>query len=203
VVYTLNNENELVIEYSATVDRATIINLTNHVYFNLHGDMSQNVLDHFVYIPADKVIESNEQLIPTGKVISVLGTPLDFIHSQKIGSRINDVFPGQLFPGKGYVVAYVLNQTDRPLKPAAKVLEKKSGRVLEVYTDQPCLQFYNAWLMDGTDTGKNGQQYHASAGLALETQAYPDAPNHSCFPSIVLKPEETYRQKTIYRFSVD
>ena len=203
VVYTLSSDNEMVIDYSATVDESTIINLTNHVYFNLHGDMSQNVLDHFLYVSGEKAIESNEQLIPTGNVIHVLNTPLDFTHSQKIGSRIHESFPGQLFSGKGYVVAYVLNKTDPALQLAAKVEEKKSGRVLELYTDQPCLQFYNAWLMDGTDIGKNGEQYNSSAGLALEAQGYPDAPNHSKFPSIVLKPGETYRQKTIYRFSVN
>lgn len=202
VMYTLSNDNELVIDYSATADQPTIINLTNHAYFNLHGDKSKKVLDHFLYIPADKVIESNEHLIPTGDIISVAGTPLDFTHLQKIGSRIDQSFPGQLFAGKGYAVAYVLNKTDRSLPLAAKVEERESGRVMELYTDQPCLQFYNAWLMDGTDTGKNGQPYYASAGFALEAQGYPDAPNHAGFPPVILNPGDAYRQKMIYRFSV-
>lgn len=202
VVYSLTDDNELIIDYSATADQSTIVNLTNHAYFNLHGDGSKNVLDHFLYISADKVIESNEQLIPTGNIISVAGTPLDFTHLQKIGSRIDESFPGQLFAGKGYAVAYVLNKADRSLQLAAKVEERESGRVMELYTDQPCLQFYNAWLMDGTDTGKNGEPYYASAGFALEAQGYPDAPNHPGFPSLILNPGDAYRQTTIYRFSV-
>lgn len=201
-MYTLSNDNELVVNYSATADKPTIINLTNHVYFNLHGNRSQDVLNHFLCIPADNVIGSNEQLIPTGEIIPVLSTPLDFTLSQKIGSRIHEAFPGQLFPGKGYVVAYVLNKPDRSLQLAAKVEETESGRVLEVYTDQPSLQFYNAWLMDGTDIGKNSQKYNSSAGLALEAQGFPDAPNHTDFPSIILSPGETYHQKTLYRFSI-
>jgi len=203
VVYTLNNDNALVIDYSATADKPTVINLTNHAYFNLHGNMTKNVLDHFLCIHAENVIESNEHLIPTGKIIYVSGTPLDFTDLNKIGSRIDETFPGQLFAGKGYVVTYVLNKADDPFQIAAKVEERESGRTMEVYTDQQCLQFYNAWLMDATDTGKNGEQYNSSAGFALEAEGYPDAANHSYFPSIELNPGEIYHQKTIYKFSVE
>ena len=203
VIYTLTNKNEIKIDYSAHADKTTIINLTNHAYFNLHGDMAQTVMDHFLCIPSNSAIECNDQLTPTGKVIPVLNTPLDFTHSQKIGSRIHENFPGQLFPGKGYAVGFVLNEDGTPLKLAASVEEKKSGRLLQVYTDQPSLQFYNAWLFDGSDLGKNGQRYYGSSGFALEAQGFPDAPNHSNFPPIFLEPGQVYHQETIYRFLVN
>lgn len=202
VSYTLSNDNSMKIDYSALTDKATLINLTNHAYFNLHGDMERNVLDHFLYIQSDFTVESNEELIPTGNIISVKGTLLDFTYSQKIGLRINEEFPGQLFPGKGYAVAYVLNETNLSLRFAARVEEKESGRIMEVYTNQPNLQFYNAWLFDGTDVGKNRQRYYPSSGFALEAQGYPDAPNHSNFPSIILNRGQVYQQETIYRFLV-
>lgn len=202
VVYTLSNDNEMKIGYSALTDKPTPINLTNHAYFNLHGNMDRNVLDHFLCIQSNSSIESNEELIPTGKIISVIGTPLDFTHPQKIGLRINEEFSGQLFAGKGYVVAYVLNETNLSLRFATSVEEKESGRFMQVYTNQPNLQFYNAWLFDGTDVGKNGQRYYCSSGFALEAQGYPDAPNHCNFPSIILNPGQVYQQETIYRFLV-
>jgi aldose 1-epimerase len=203
VIYTLSNENGIRMDYSAFTDEPTVINLTNHAYFNLHGDMSRNVLDHLLCIHAESSIESNENLIPTGKIIFIKDTPLDFSHSEKIGLRINEEFPGQLFSGKGYVVAYVLNESDESLRLVASVEEKGSGRFMEIYTDQPNIQFYNAWLMDGSDIGKNNQQYNSSVGLALEAQGYPDAVNHRNFPSIELNPGEEYEQTTIYRFRIE
>ena len=164
--------------------------------------MNKNVLDHFIGICADRSVECDEELIPTGNIISIKDTPLDFTRPQKIGARINESFPGQLFKGKGYAVSYVLNQSGHTLPLAATVEEKESGRAIEIYTDQPGIQFYNAWLFDGTDVGKSGQRYVSSSGLALEAQGFPDAPNHSKFPSIVLLPGEEYRQTTIYRFMV-
>lgn len=202
VTYTLTNDNEIKIDYSASTDKPTVINLSNHAYFNLHGDMTQTVMDHFLCILADNVIECNKELTPTGNIIPVSDTPLDFTNSQKIATRIDEEFLGQLFAGKGYVVAFVLNQAGSALNLAASVEEKKSGRMMEVYTDQPSLQFYNAWLLDGTDLGKNGQRYYASSGFALEAQAFPDAPNHSSFPPITLNPGAVYQQETIYRFSI-
>ena len=202
VTYTLTNNNEIKIDYSAATDKPTTINLSNHAYFNLHGDMTQTVVDHLLCIHAKNVIECNGELTPTGKLLTVSDTPLDFTDSRRISSRIDEEFPGQLFAGKGYVAAFVLDPAGSCLKLAASVEEEKSGRVMEVYTDQPSLQFYNAWLFDGTDRGKNGQRYYASSGLALEAQAFPDAPNHSHFPPIVLTPEEIYHQETIYRFSI-
>lgn len=166
VVYTLSNENGIRMDYSAFTDEPTVINLTNHAYFNLHGDMRRSVLDYLLYIHADSCIESNENLIPTGKIISIKDTPLDFSHSEKIGLLINEEFPGQLFSGKGYVVAYVLKESDEALRLVASVEEKGSGRFMEIYTEQPSIQFYNAWLMDGSDIGKSNQPYNSSAGLA-------------------------------------
>jgi aldose 1-epimerase len=202
VTYTLGNDNSMKINYSAYTDKTTIVNLTSHAYFNLHGDMNKNVLDHFIGICADRSVECDEELIPTGNIISIKDTPLDFTRPQKIGARVNESFPGQLFKGKGYAVSYVLNQSGHTLPLAATVEEKESGRAIEIYTDQPGIQFYNAWLFDGTDVGKSGQRYVSSSGLALEAQGFPDAPNHSKFPSIVLLPGEEYRQTTIYRFLV-
>ena len=202
VTYTLTNDNEIKISYSACTDKPTVINLSNHPYFNLLGDMAQTVMDHLLCVNAGSVIECDEELTPTGNVIAVLDTPLDFTYSQKIGSRIDEEFPGQLFAGKGYVVAFVLNKSGPGLNLAARVKENKTGRLLEIYTDQPSLQFYNAWLFDGADLGKNNQRYYPSSGFALEAQACPDAPNHAAFPSIALDPGEVYQQETIYRFSI-
>lgn len=200
VIYTLDNDNSLRINYSAYTDKATIVNLTSHPYFNLNSDLNKNVLNHFIYINAESIVECNSELIPTGNLISVKDTPLDFTQPQTIESRINESFPGQLFPGKGYVVSYVLNEFNESLKLAATVEEKESGRIMQVYTNQPSLQFYTGWLLDGTDSGKTGKQYVSSSGLALEAQGFPDAPNHANFPAIILHPGEVYQQTTIYRF---
>lgn len=200
VRYTLGNNNTMRIHYSAYADKATIVNLTNHAYFNLHGDMAKDVLDHLVCIYSDHSIECDDELIPAGDIISIKDTPIDFTHPRTIGSRIDESFPGQLFSGKGYSVSYVLNESNKALRLAATVEEQESGRAIELYTDQPVIQFYNAWLFDGTDVGKGGKQYVRSSGLALEAQGFPDAPNHFAFPSIVLLPGEEYRQTTIYRF---
>ncbi|HRO45011.1 aldose epimerase family protein [Agriterribacter sp.] len=202
VRYTLGNDNSMRINYSAHTDKATIVNLTNHAYFNLHGDVDKNVLDHVVCIHSENSVECDDELIPTGNIISIKDTALDFTRPITIGSRIGESFPGQLFPGKGYVVSYVLNNSGKALQLAATVEEKETGRIMEVYTDQPGIQFYNAWLFDGTDVGKSGQRYFSSSGLALEAQGFPDAPNHYQFPSIGLLPEEEYQQTTIYRFLI-
>lgn len=186
VRYTLGNDNSMLINYSAHTDKATIVNLTNHAYFNLHGDMNKNILDHFVCIHSENSVECDNELIPTGNIISIKDTALDFTRPITIGSRMGESFPGQLFPGKGYVVSYVLNNSGKALQLAATVEEKETGRILEVYTDQPGIQLYNAWLFDGTDVGKNGQRYFSSSGLALEAQGFPDAPNHYQFPSLSL-----------------
>lgn len=202
VRYTLGNDNSMQINYSAHTDKATIVNLTNHAYFNLHGDMNKSVLDHFVWINSENSVECDNELIPTGNIISIKDTALDFTRPITIGSRVGESFPGQLFPGKGYVVYYVLNKSGKTLQLAATVEENKTGRIMEVYTDQPGIQLYNAWLFDGSDIGKNGCRYHSGAGLALEAQGFTDAPNHSGFPSVSLLPGREYNQQTIYKFKV-
>ena len=202
VTYTLTNDNSIRIDYSARTDKPTIVNLTNHAYFNLHGNTGRNVLDHIVHICSENSLDGNHELIPTGKIISLKNTPVDFSEPVALGSRIQESFPGQLFPGKGYVVYYILNKEKTSLSWAATVEEKESGRSMEVYTDQPGLQLYDAFLFDGTDVGKNGQPYFSNSGLALEAQGFPDAPNHPGFPSIVLLPHEEYRQTTVYRFLI-
>ena len=203
VTYTLGNDNSIRIEYTAQTDKPTIVNLTNHAYFNLHGDMNKNVLDHLVYINSENSVECNEELIPTGNIVSIKNTPLNFTRPQTIGHRVDQSFPGQLFPGKGYVVSYILDNPGKALQLAATLAEKGTGRVMELYTDQPGIQLYHAWLFDGTDVGKRRQRYNSSSGVALEAQGFPDAPNHHRFPSIGLLPGQTYRQTTIYRFLVN
>ena len=202
VIYTLGNDNSMKINYSAHTDKTTIVNLTNHAYFNLHDDKNKNVLDHFICIYSESSVECDDKLIPTGNIISIKDTPLDFTRPRRINAGVDESFPGQLFPGNEYVVSYVLTESGHALKLAATVEEKESGRVMEVYTDQPGIQFYNAWLFDGTDRGKNGERYFSSSGLALEAQGFPDAPNHPRFPSIVLLPGNEYQQTTIYRFLI-
>lgn len=202
VTYTLGNDNAIHIRYTASCDRPTVINLTNHAYFNLSGNMEQSVVEHSLFINAGKAIECNNELIPTGKIVSIENTPLDFMQPATIGLRIHENVPGQLFGGKGYAVTYILNPSGKTASLSARVTEKKSGRAMEVYTSQACLQLYNAWLFDGSDTGKNGYRYHSGAGLALETQGYTDAPNHSGFPPVSLLPGTEYNQQTIYKFLV-
>ncbi len=200
VCYTLGNDNAMRISYSAQTDAATLVNLTSHAYFNLHGGKGTDVLDHLVCIHANASIACDDELIPTGRIVSIKDSPLDFTRPQMVGARIDESYPGQLFRGKGYVVSYVLNGAGHALRLAATVEEKESGRRIELYTDQRSIQFYNAWLFDGTDVGKNGKPYVRSGGLALEAQGFPDAPNQASFPSITLLPGETYRQTTVYRF---
>lgn len=202
VTYTLCHDNAVRIDYAASTDKPTIVNMTNHAYFNLHGNMSKNILDHVLSVRAEQAIETNEELIPTGRITSIKNTALDFTQPHTIGGRIDESVPGQLFPGQGYAVCYVFNEPVNVLQLAATVEERKSGRVLEMYTDQPCVQFYTAWLLDGTDRGKCGQPYLSSCGLALEAMGFPDAPNQHRFAPIVLYPGKEYRQTTIYRFSV-
>jgi len=202
VRYTLRSDNSVRIDYSAYTDSPTLVNLTNHAYFNLQGDMSKTVLGHFVSIYPENALETNEELIPTGRIRPVKNTPLDFTRPHMIGSRLQESVPGQLFPGQGYAVCYAFNAADNILQLTATVEEKTSGRVMEMYTDQPCLQFYSAWLLDGTDTGKKGQRYFSSCGLALEAMGFPDAPNQQGFAPVTLFPGQEYRQTTVYRFSV-
>lgn len=199
VVYTLTNKNELKIDYSATTDKTTVVNLTHHSYFNLasHG----TVLGHEVMINAGKFTPVDAGLIPTGELRSVKGTPMDFTASNAIGARIDQPYE-QLVLGRGYDHNWVLDRSSKNPLLAARVYEPTSGRVIEVYTTEPGIQFYSGNFLDGTITGKGGSVYDKRSGFCLETQHFPDSPNKPGFPSTVLKPGQKYHTITIYRFSV-
>jgi len=200
VTYTLTDSNELVIDYQATTDKATPINVSQHSYFNLKGAGNGDILDHEIMINADKFTPVDKNLIPTGELRAVKGTPFDFTTSTKIGARIEDPYE-QMVLGHGYDHNFVLNRKGAGLSLAARVYEPTTGRVLEVSTTQPAVQFYTGNFLDGSVTGKEGHVYKRRYGLCLETQHYPDSPNHPDFPSTILKPGEKFHQTTVFKFS--
>jgi len=200
VAYRLTDANELKIDYSATTDKDTVLNLTNHSYFNLKGEGQGDILGHLVTLNANRFTPVDAGLIPTGELRAVSGTPFDFTKSTAIGARIeqNDE---QLKLGKGYDHNWVLNNGGKTLNLAARVVEPSSGRVLEVYTNQPGVQFYTGNFLDGTIKGKGGKAYQQRYGFCLETQHFPDSPNKPKFPSTVLKPGQRFHSTTVFKFS--
>jgi aldose 1-epimerase len=200
VTYTLTNKNELKIEYSAETDKPTFVNLTHHSYFNLKDGGASDILGHELMIKASKFTPVDKGLIPTGELKPVAGTPFDFNKPTAIGARVeND--DEQLKFGKGYDHNWVLDRQGKDLELVASVYEPTSGRFMEVLTTEPGLQFYCGNFLDGTNIGKGGVAYQHRTGLCLETQHFPDSPNHPDFPTTELKPGEKYTQTTVYRFS--
>jgi aldose 1-epimerase len=201
VVYSLRADGGLVIDYTARSDAPTVVNLTNHAYFNLAGEGEGTILDHELSLEADAFTPTDAGLIPTGEFKPVAGTPFDFRKPTPIGARI-DADDEQIKRGGGYDHNFVLRGEAGSLRPAARVVEKKSGRVLEVLTTEPGVQFYTGNFLDGKTIGKSGKPYVRRGAFCLETQRYPDSPNKPSFPSTVLRPGETYRHTTVYRLGV-
>jgi aldose 1-epimerase len=201
VVYTLTKDNALKIDYTANSDKPTVVNLTNHAYFNLTGNPDNDVLDHELVIRADKFLPVDATLIPTGKLEDVKGTPFDFNKSEKIGARINDTTNVQIKNGGGYDHCWVFSESGQKMKSLMTLYEPTSGRVLDVQSSEPAVQFYSGNFL--VTTPKKGKElFKKRAGLCLETQHYPDSPNQPNFPTTVLRPFGEYKSSTVYRFSV-
>ncbi|MEC8090905.1 MAG: aldose epimerase family protein [Bacteroidota bacterium] len=200
VTYTLNNEDELSLSYEATTDKPTIVNLTQHSYFNLTADFNQDILDHEIVINADSFLPVDNALIPTGEFRDVNKTPFDFRKPKAIGQQISDKNT-QLENGMGYDHCWVLNEQDKGLRFVASAYEPTSGRMLEVFSDEPGIQLYSGNFLDGTLPNKSNGTYQHRTGFCFETQHYPDSPNQKNFPSVRLNPGEKYNSKTVFRLS--
>lgn len=200
VRYLVTDNNELAIDYRATTDKPTPVNLTQHSYFNLAAD-GGDILGHELTLNASRYMPVDDTLIPSGELAPVQGTPFDFRRATAIGARIS-ADHGQLKNGAGYDHNWVLDRTGPSLETAARVVELKSGRTLEIATTEPGIQLYSGNFLDGSIAGKSGHVYKQHAGFCLETQHYPDSPNHPSFPSTILQPGRTYSSKTVYTFGV-
>ena len=198
--YTLTDDNELKIDYEITTDKACHINITNHSYFNLRGEGNGDIIDHILVINADKSTPVNSEMIPTGEIVDIRGTDLDFTSPHSIGERIESQNQ-QLVFGSGYDFNYVINKADGELAFAASAYEPESGRYMEVFTTEPGVQLYTGNHLSGKEIGKSGVAYTKRTGFCLETQHFPDSPNQPAFPSTLLRPGETYKSTTIYKFS--
>ena len=201
VAYTLNNEDELSVTYKATTDKTTVINLTQHSYFNLSANFNNTILNHELILNSDSFLPVDNTLIPTGEFRDVTNTPFDFRTSKTIGQQIDEEDP-QLKNGLGYDHCWVLNEQDKGVRFVASAFEPQSRRFLEIFSDEPGIQFYSGNFLDGTLPSKNNGTYKFRSGFCLETQHFPDSPNHKNFPSVILRPEEEYNSQTIFKLTV-
>ncbi|MDR1610716.1 MAG: galactose mutarotase [Candidatus Symbiothrix sp.] len=203
VTYSLSDDNALHIDYEAEANQSTVVNLTNHSYFNLSGDPNNTILDHTLFIDANNFTPTNDELIPTGVIAKVKNTPLDFTTAKAIGAQIDDTTFEAIKFGKGYDHNYVLNKPGDINQLAAKLVSPATGIALEVYTTEPGIQVYTGNFLDGTDTGKKGIVYNYRTAICLETQHFPNSPNIPSFPKTELYPDSIYQTQTIYKFGIE